>query len=395
MKINKIALLGNMNNNLFVMGRYLRDKGVDCELLIFKNNISHFNPSSDTYNNDYLAWVNEVQWGGVEEFLKIDEKHLSKVLKKFDILIGCGLSPAYVKKAGRKLDIFVPYGSDIYEESKFRITKSISKTIKMNIAAFAQRKSFQNINVIHLVETNELYEKRVEKYFKNTKRWNYGIPMVYHPQYENIEPIKYLDEEKYYEVLKAKKENNFILMYHGRHVWGKDKSNPNDKGVDALIIGWSNFIKKGNKINSKLILFEYGEDVQKTKSLINDLKINETIIWLKKDHRKNVIPVLMLCDLSAAEFTHSWICSGIMYEALAAGVPIMAYRDETSYQFSDLNNMYQIINCRSAIEIENKLDWAFSNKQSLKEMGENGKVWYKKYVVEPVLGKYLDYINNN
>ena len=40
-KTLSIGLLGNMNNNHFSLGRYLRDAGYDCQLLLFKNEQEH------------------------------------------------------------------------------------------------------------------------------------------------------------------------------------------------------------------------------------------------------------------------------------------------------------------------------------------------------------------
>lgn len=384
-----------MNNNLFVLGRYLRDKGIDCELIIFKNNIEHFFPNSDTYNEDYKRWTAKVEWGGSDEFAKTDKDTIRNYLKKYDVLIGCGLSPAYVKKAERELDIFIPYGSDIYEESKLRITKNLLKIIKINYAAIAQISGFACVKILHLLETNNLYEERAKKYFSKVERWNCGVPMVYHPQYENINPAEYLVNEGYYEITKLREQNDFILIYHGRNVWGKDKNNPNDKGTDKLIIGWSRFIKKNKLIKAKIILFEYGDDVIKTKKLISELKVENSVYWLKKDQRKNIVPILMMCDLSAAEFTHSWICSGIMYEALAVGVPIMAYRDDSSYSKHVINDLYGILNCKTSDDIEDKLEWALNNRKLLKQYGQEGKNWYIRKLVEPVVTKYVNFINSN
>ena len=48
----KIALIGNMNNAHYTLMRYLSDNAFDCTLLLFNNEISHFNPDSDTYAHD-------------------------------------------------------------------------------------------------------------------------------------------------------------------------------------------------------------------------------------------------------------------------------------------------------------------------------------------------------
>ena len=48
MKKIKIGFLGNNNNNNFAIARYMRDRGFDCDLLIFDHEVNHFHPSCDT-----------------------------------------------------------------------------------------------------------------------------------------------------------------------------------------------------------------------------------------------------------------------------------------------------------------------------------------------------------
>ena len=50
----KIACIGNMNNNMFCLVRYLRDKGYDAHLFLV-DEFDHFLPGSDSYNLEYIG----------------------------------------------------------------------------------------------------------------------------------------------------------------------------------------------------------------------------------------------------------------------------------------------------------------------------------------------------
>ena len=55
----KVALINNMNNNFFVLARYLNDLGFDCHLFLISENKWH--PSEDTADfNLYKPWIHSL-----------------------------------------------------------------------------------------------------------------------------------------------------------------------------------------------------------------------------------------------------------------------------------------------------------------------------------------------
>ena len=57
----KIACIGNMNNNMFCIVRYLRDMGYDANLFLLHEQ-DVFIPSADSFNDDYLAYTHQLDW---------------------------------------------------------------------------------------------------------------------------------------------------------------------------------------------------------------------------------------------------------------------------------------------------------------------------------------------
>ena len=110
----KVALIGNMNNNNFAVMRYLRDLGVDAYLLItdddgIKSN-AHFIPENDTINIErWRAYIKKVPIGVYRSVFRQSSTEIRTILKEYDFIVGSGLVPFFVYKAGRKLDLYYPY----------------------------------------------------------------------------------------------------------------------------------------------------------------------------------------------------------------------------------------------------------------------------------------------
>ena len=111
----RVACIGNMNNNMFSLVRYLRDRGIDAELVLLDCEQAHFHPSCDAYDLDYQAYTTSVDWGRRKRFDKVSGDRVRDLLGRYDYLAGCHTVPALAHKAGRKLDLFFPFGTDVYE----------------------------------------------------------------------------------------------------------------------------------------------------------------------------------------------------------------------------------------------------------------------------------------
>ena len=111
----KVGCIGNTNNMLFAVTRCLRDAGVDVTLLLQNNELWQFHPSLDTFDFSYRSYTSTLPWGDTESFHHADGQHLRRDLERFDFLIGINTAPAFCYKAGRRLDLFIPHGNDLYK----------------------------------------------------------------------------------------------------------------------------------------------------------------------------------------------------------------------------------------------------------------------------------------
>ncbi len=388
----KVALIGNMNNNHFALIRYLRDIGIEAELLLFQDEYEHFHPSCDTFIDEYNNYTKKLTWGTEFGVFGSDIKRVINDLQNYDVLIGTGFAPAYLHKAGLYLDIFIPYGYDLYWATQYRFL-SPKYFFRHIVSVFYQKLGIGKCKIVHMPPTNSLYEGRVDSLAPKAERWTSGFPLIYAPEYERYGIEEMFSKTNYgQDFIDIRNSCDLMVIAHGRHFWaGLD--NPAAKGNDILLKGWALFCKGNPNIKCKLVLMDYGIDVDRSKSLILELGLSNNIAWLPQMHRKDLMPGIFIADIVAGEFANSWMTSGVLYEALVAKKPILAYRNDSLY--TDIcPNLYPILNAKDPQSIALRLNEFISNPSVVKLIGEIGYKWYEDEVVTKSIPNYFNYIKN-
>jgi glycosyltransferase involved in cell wall biosynthesis len=374
----KIGILGNMNNMSFALTRYLRDMGYDCELLIFKDEPEHFHPSNDTDNSGYKTYCKKVEWGDPADFLKQDFSVVAKDLAPYGFLIGHGPAPAYVTKVNRNLDVFMPYGYDLYSLPFFKLVHPL------RMAAYALVRHYQRLGIkksSHILfdKTNPHFEQFFERLGLENKRIVCPFPMVYSKEYDEMTDAGASSDWK--EQLKEwRDDHDFLVVQHIRQVWKKSADPWSFKGNHHLIKGYKKFTQQHPKLRSKLILFEYGTDVAASKKLIAALELEPHITWLPKMPRKKLVDVIRIADLLVGELHHSWLTYGGVMEALCLGKPFLHKRDDAQYR-EFYPELYPNFYADSEATALAALDQAYASRADLKSIGDKGREWFDKYCV--------------
>lgn len=388
----RVAFLGNMNNNHFAMARYLRDRGVDADVLLFSDELCHFHPSADTYDLNYTSYCRQLTWSGLTwSDCSTPSWRIASELEPYKVIVGCGLAPALCQSIGRSLDIFVPYGGDICGLAQYPSPFFWSRHPVLRWRwVMLQRAGIAKCKVIHAPPVDQLYENRLMELTKDSDRWLEGVPLVYTPTF-NPETILACANRTHWahEFIKVRDENEFMLLNHARHVF--TGGGMHDKGTDNLLRGWALFKKQKSLMRSVLVTLEYGSDVEKSKRLVEELGISDSVRWLPRMLRKDLMIGVALSDVVCGDFTYSWTCSGVLYEALAMAKPILAYRNDQMHQQKRVD-LYPILNARSSEDIASRLNEYCESREKCIEQGEYGRLWYERIVVQPVLEKYLGYI---
>jgi hypothetical protein len=388
-KHSRVAFLGNMNNNHFAMARYLRDRGVDCSLFLLPDEFDHFHPSCDTYRYDFRDWVHQLPWGGRRTFLDVRPDKMRDVLAKFDLRVGCGLAPAICHRAGLPLDVFVPYGGDLWTETKFGLHRALRNSIA---ATYSQRAGLAKVSIVHSPPMIASYEAILSRYWRGINRWNEGVPMVYAPEYarENLEVMMGRSHWGH-EFQRIRQSCEFMVVSHVRHAWGPI-TNPAVKGNDVLLKGWSKFRRKRKSTRAKLVLLEYGQDVNRSKELAYKLGVVDTVEWLPRMLRKDIMPGLLLADAVAGEFIHSWDAGGVIYEALVARKPLVMHRDIS--EGLDIGRLFPVFKASNSDEVASQLELLATSPDMAKKVGDAGFDWFMANVAHQGTERYLTHLNS-
>lgn len=384
----RIAIIGNMNNAYFSLCRYLRDAGFDCHLLIFKNEPLHFDPSCDTRTSEYKNYCTQLAWGDPADFLGQDFDTVKKDLAPFQFLIGNGPAPAYAEKAGRKLDVFMPYGYDLYSLPFIRLVHPFRMPSYL-LTAYAQRKGIRQADYILFDRTNRKFEKVFDRLRFNGERVVCANPMIYYKEYLNGFDHKEAAQANQIDVLR--RENELLFVQHARQVWKHDLDGWSGKGNDMLIRGYALFLKKYPSVRSKLVLFEYGTDVKETKKLVKTLGMEASVLWMPKMPRKDLIHVLEQSDLIIGELFHSWLTYGVALEALSLGKPLMHFRKDEEFS-ADYPELYPMLNAWSDETVFQGLERMLQHREDMERMGRQGREWFLTYCVDRSVKKIASLI---
>jgi glycosyltransferase involved in cell wall biosynthesis len=390
----KVACIGNTNNNLFSLTRYLRDRGVETDLLLLDNETEHFHPSADTFDRDFETYTRDVPWGSAYHLHGVPADRIRADLAPYDSLIGCSSAPAAAYRIGRPLDIFIPFGGDLYAWPFFRIVNPRHQIAYCRFSR-AQRLGIRAARSISMAATNEETEVVLQKIGFRGERLDFGVPMVYAPLY-NPEAIArcYGGTPWYHEFRRLRGQYDLIVFYHGRHIWKHAPDRFSWKGTDRLLRGFAMFVASATgaggagRPRAGLVTFEYGSDVQASRDLVSELGIADHVHWFPRMTRKEIMVGLSLADIATGEFHHSWLACGTIYEALAMAKPLLHYRDDRLYE-GRVAELYPLMNARSAEEIAAALKDFQQRPDHYREMGLRGRDWFQRFAVDEPLDAYL------
>ncbi len=402
--MKRIALVGNMNNNFFAIAHYLRDRGYDAHLF-YRLAMPHFQPMADSYRNDYESFCHQIDW--LENgFHNADIEEVRKTLKGFDFYVGQGEEAAIAYKAGFNIDVYYPYGSDVYKYAQLPQEYTLKSKIKSLVVGDADRPSYTqmkegtmakqlraaivNARYIFADATNDEFEAQLNSLQYKGIYKKVPMPFIYYPEYEHIDtdrlPLNLVDRMK-----EIKSKHHFVLLYHGRQEWATYHNQFTGKNTHHLIQGFASYVKQNPNALACLVMLEYGTDVEQSKQLIKELEIEQYVYWLPKMYRKELMYVVQQADVCCGEFAHSFLTFGTVVEAMLMKKPVITHRVD-SYYTSTYPVLYPCYNARESKEIEQVIGKAIVNVEERLRMSNEAYAWVKKNFIENSLQELLNII---
>ena len=416
----RIALIGNMNNNGLALLRYFSDLGHETHLYLYQNdgtlNSNHFHWRNDTWYpekvkskiirtpllNNHLQVINKnfvfhfffKSLYKLAKLLRIQgynllnpglvkpERYIDKTFKNYDLIYGCGNTPALFLHSNVTLNVFYPYSTGIEFLGASSSTTDLIKKARFKLLiegiiwwiAKMQKNGIIQAEYVHNAElglTKKVLEK-IQKEFKILP-----IPLVYREK----EPTKFSD--KLNDLIVTIKSVEFSIIMTSRQFWSKDsndKKSLDSKNNHWLILAFARFIKKHPKLNTRLFLLEYGRDIDATKELIKEHHLQDKITWIPILTRKEILILLKYVSVSVGEFyvTPRTIWGGTGLEALSTGTPfINSLQFDPQFFFKKFGYpLPPILNANSVEEIDFYLNKICFNKEFSKNTREKSLKWF-------------------
>lgn len=387
----RVALIGNMNNNHFAMLRYLLDQGIDAHLFLFNTELDHFLPENDTWH--YPKFTNRIHSleSGVPiiDIFKLKFNEFKK-FDNYDIVLGCGLSPFYFAVLGRKLDLFIPYGSDLYEIPFRAFPINSLKNIVREIFGYFflrrfQKKGIKNTRRTIIIDFAKSYSLALNKLGLQSIKLH--VPLVYREQ-DEYEKLPYHIQERLTHL-----HNNLVIIQHNRQYWHTSLDNAHSEDLkhnNLLIQAVGKLVEYGHK-KVRCVFLEYGPDVERSKALIQELELNNYFIWLPKMPRKFLMKVISdYVHLGIDQFGGGYF-GGSGYEILACGKPLMNAVSITPEKYKEITGIEfpPIINVRTVEEIANAIAYYIGAPDELAILGLKSKNWFDKNCGTGLIETYI------
>jgi hypothetical protein len=384
----KIACIGNINNSMFPIARYLADEGYKVTLFLLEE-FSHFLPSADTFDEVKNVEIIELGWHH-QNFYKVTATEIKKLFSGFDFFIGTDYAPAYFLKARMTLDVFFPAGGDIFDYpfrtmGNFKGLPEIFRIESWRCTKY-QKWALPLVDSVSMDPASDALECFLTKLKMDNIDRIPALSFLYMKQYSEA----YFSKSNFFlQIKKLREENDFLVIQHCRQSWTCDKSDLHYKANDLLIKGFNLLLENNTSKKCKLLLLEYGEDVEATKKLINELNISEHVIWFPKSLRKDLLTLIKFCDVGVGELGRSWFSYGAVYEIIAMKVVFIGNRTDNEYS-SKFPELYPMLNAKTAEEVFDCLSKVFNDPKKYKIMGETSYDWFMKYAINGS----VDFIKN-
>jgi len=349
----RIIMLGTIRRNGVDTIKYLRSRGLNCEIVISAEQAENL---FCDYNGGVIpSWVHVYDIRG-KNFLQkmLVRLKIAEFLVCSDIVysrcLGGALFSRFLKLIGKPY-IEQSVGSDM-RELLFSDVKTIKKITNY----------YRNASLILVSQTDHL-NICDEFYFENVKY----VPL----------PI---DENKFYpdKNIISFAGYEFVIFHPSNHDWtymhgnrerykGNNKYRNSSKGNDKLIAAFSRLVKSG--INSLLIMLERGIDVSESKALVSKLGIESNVRWLEgmspdelRVHYSSVNVVADQFDVGSMGL--------VSLEAMACGAKVLTYLEVKSAQRA-YGHLPKILNCKSENDIYISLKQFYSSIKNNENIGDD------------------------
>lgn len=396
----KVALIGNVCNNMYNIGMALRrHTEIKPHLYIGSKTDIHTDPShSDPNAKDQGEWVFiDAKWDPTFKFKKGDNRFVRKLKSEnYDAIIvsdvGVWLSPFI----GNSKFFFWTTGADItrmpFPGTFHFLYKGIKAKLKAYYMAFIQRWGIKHIDYF-MTQPFRPFQLALEKlHVPNEKIINAYFPIIldldifkYNPRYSEILPA---------EINRQIEKFKFRIFHPSRLMINKNDALVDAgqwKGNEMLLRGLREFMDRNNTNDICIMLPDriHSKDVEQFKKIAEELNVQDNVLWIKGRsdegfNKEEMAALYSAAELVVDEFGVGWFGS-VVVEAAACEKPIMCYLDEVVMY--KMYPWHPVISVNTADGIATEIGKLYFDKSYARQKASDSRRWAEEFHSSEKAGK--------
>jgi glycosyltransferase involved in cell wall biosynthesis len=162
---------------------------------------------------------------------------------------------------------------------------------------------------------------------------------------------------------------DFVLLCPSRHDW-------HVKGTDRLLHGFVEFVRS-TRPKAVLILFDWGQEVERSRKLVQELDINENIRWSPPMPKLRLIDAYRGADVVLDQFLIGTF-GAVAPEAMACGCPVVMAFDPQLHRWC-FPVMPPVVDARTPEQIHDELSRLAADEEARRALGASGRGWVERH----------------
>lgn len=385
----RVALFGNVANNLFQLGKSLRERApeLDTHLFVSHNEAWVSRPEADEPALDE-AWIHVDDWAVGAALVAPHRARIIDELRKFDLLIVSGNGPMFASFTGRPYCFFVS-GGDLTETPFPLAFMRSHDTARQRVGALLigprQRRGIRN--------AREIWAPPYRPYVRALERLGVPrdrlaaeyFPVVIDTERFRLDATAKVDPSPTARLLSE--GSDFVVLHPSRLMirprMARQREVGNWKRNDVLLRGFALFARSGSAQAPVLGLIDRtaSPDVDLARELVDELGIAENVRWLVAPRqggflRHELVELYSASDVVADDFGVGWF-GGVTLEALAIEKPVIQFIDEDI--MSGLYPWHPIISARTPENVAAALENLHVDPEARMALGARGREWVEAF----------------
>ena len=418
----KIAVLGNMNNNGVSILRYLRENGHNAFLFLFFNDgrgsLAHFIPGNALEEHDYLHsyikttsicnWPHQLlpsaagkcylQFYNLIQKLRRRPTVLSyasrattaDLLNGFDYIVTSGYGPAILRNAGLRNFVFFPYciGIEGIERAFFPRWSRFIARLSFELARKSQISALKRSKMTFVIDTLAMQNAR-----------SYSIPCKFMltPIVNVTKSPTVVCSQTAMRVAKITRGCSIKIFSFPRIIYtdetlkkNGEMSKNNDWVVRALK---SAIFNLGVKPSLKVVMVEYGPDVERLKDEILKSGLTEYFEWISVVPKRDLLALIPYFDACLGEFVidaKTAFGSG-GWEVMACGKLLVNGFSFEPGEFEDLFKIPEMpfFKVKAEQDLVRFFMGVIGGEIDFQSTGEEAKKWFYSYYAKTLVSDWI------